>query len=337
MLSARVTEPVYTGLTDKVGYTSTIVNAEQPLTGECSELEPELGRCWEFEQDSTQISDVQGRLFPCLSFWEQVLEAPPQVLECIKVGYKLLPEPYQKPNHKSALINHDFVSQAVADLEQNRCIRKSETVPVVCSPLSIVASSAGKKRLVIDLWYLNEHLLKDSFKYEDLRIAMLLFDKEDFLLKFDLKSGYHHLDIFEPHQSFLGFSWGLDNERKYFVFTVLPFGLASACYVFTKLMRPLIRHWRGQGIRVVLYLDDGIAAIKGRENATKVSKQIQSDLVTAGFIVNEAKLQWSPTRSIVWLGFQIDLEMGQLMVPDFKLQSLLDQIHRATENHSIPA
>ena len=115
-------EPANTGLTVEAT-TSTVVNAaEQPLMeGECSELEPELGRCWEFEQDSTQISDVQGHMFTCLSFWEQVLEAPPPVLECIEVGYKLpllsIPGPYQKPNHKSAQINHDFVSQAISDLE----------------------------------------------------------------------------------------------------------------------------------------------------------------------------------------------------------------------------
>ena len=103
----------------------------------------------------------------------------------IKVGYKLpllsIPEPYQKPNHKSALIDHEFVSQAISDLEKNRCVQKSETVPVVCSPLSVVVSSASKKRLVIDLRYLNGYLLKDSFKYEDLRIAMLMFQKGDYL------------------------------------------------------------------------------------------------------------------------------------------------------------
>ena len=34
-----------------------------------------------------------------------------------------------------------------------------------------------------------------------------MFTKEDFLFKFDLKSGYHHLDIeFEPHKKYLSFT-----------------------------------------------------------------------------------------------------------------------------------
>jgi len=103
-----------------------------------------------------------------------------------------------------------------------------------------------------------------------------------------VKSGYHHLDIFEEHQPFLGFAWILKGVSKYFVFTVLPFGLSSACYVFTKLLRPLIAYWRGQGLKVVLYLDDGIVAVKGEDLEKRVSIQIRNELGKAGFVVNEA-------------------------------------------------
>lgn len=60
------------------------------------------------------------------------------------------------------------------------------------------------------------------------------------MFKFDLKSGYHHVDIFEGSQTYLGFSWNIEGEDKYFVFTVLPFGIAVAPWLFTKLIRPLV-------------------------------------------------------------------------------------------------
>ena len=104
---------------------------------------------------------------------------------------------------------------------------RNQTVPVVCSPLSVVVSNGGKKRLVIDLRYLNGYLLKDSFKYEDLRIAMLMFQKGDYLFSFDLKSGYHHVDIHKHHWQYLGFSWGEGDRLQYYEFKVLPFGLAT--------------------------------------------------------------------------------------------------------------
>ena len=48
---------------------------------------------------------------------------------------------------------------------------------------------------------------KQKFRYEDLRVAMLLFKKGDYSFTFDLKSGYHHVDIAQAHHKYLGFTW----------------------------------------------------------------------------------------------------------------------------------
>ncbi len=56
-------------------------------------------------------------------------------------------------------------------------------------------------------------------------------------------TGYHHVHICHESQKYLGFEW----KGGYYVFTVLPFGLASASYVFSKLLRPVVRHFRSQG------------------------------------------------------------------------------------------
>ena len=63
-----------------------------------------------------------------------------------------------------------------------------------------------------------------------------------FMFKFDMKSGYHHEDIAYPDQQFLEFAWPLDlSIDRFFCFNVLPFGLPSAPYLFTKLFLPLTR------------------------------------------------------------------------------------------------
>ena len=48
------------------------------------------------------------------------------------------------------------------------------------------------------------------------------------------------------------------NGKRYYVFTVLPFGLSTACYVFTKVTRPLLRLWR---VKVVMYIDNGVVVM----------------------------------------------------------------------------
>ena len=67
---------------------------------------------------------VQGRLLANSSFWENELETPLPIVECIKEGYKLLllspPENHVKPNHRSAQQNKELANEAIADLVDNR-------------------------------------------------------------------------------------------------------------------------------------------------------------------------------------------------------------------------
>ena len=179
------------------------------------------------------------------------------------MGYSLpllyTPEHYTSPNHNSVLCNEEFVNEVVAELLHDGCIRKVLAKPHICSPLLIVEKSSGKKHLVINLKYLNLYLWKDRFKYEDIRTALFYFEKEDFMCTFDLKSGDHHVDIHTDSQTYLGFI----RKAEYYVFTVLPFGLATSCYVFTKLLRPVVKYLHAKGTRIVLYIDDGIVTGSG--------------------------------------------------------------------------
>jgi hypothetical protein len=86
------------------------------------------------------------------------------------------------------------------------------------------------------LRYVKNHVYKQTIKFEDWRTVLEFFESRSFFTKFDLKSGYHHWDIFSEHQPYLGFSWKMNGETpSYFMFTVLPFGLTTAPCILTKL------------------------------------------------------------------------------------------------------
>ena len=109
--------------------------------------------------------------------------------------------------------------------------------PVVCSPLSAVHSASKKMRLVIDLRHVNECLWKQKFKYEDM--ALQLMKSGDYMVCFDLKSGYHYIDVHPSHHwTYLGFSWKYEDKERYLVFKVLQFGLATACYALQSCYDP---------------------------------------------------------------------------------------------------
>jgi len=100
-----------------------------------------------------------------------------------------------EPNHESAAREFQFVTEAIEELIACRCVQVVANQPHICSPLSVAVNSSGKRRLVLNLHYLNRFLWKQTCKYEDLQTVMMLFRPEDYMFTFDLKSRYHHLDI----------------------------------------------------------------------------------------------------------------------------------------------
>ena len=307
-----------------------------------------LARChqrdWECEQLGASHPDkvsVKGRLRSHQEFWEEELEASPFALGMVKRGYvlplKSQPPPYSRANQQSARDNTQFVTEAVLELLEKGCIKECSQKPHGCHPLAVVSSASGKLRLVLNLRHLNKFLWTDKFKYEDLKVAMQYFKKGDYLFTFDLKSGYHHVDIIEEHWQYLGFQWECDGVTHYYVFCVLPFGLSTACYAFTKLLRPLVKYWRAQGLRITVYLDDGICVAQGLEAANRASEVVKCTLDRAGFVVNVAKSMLQPAQQGQWLGFQLDLALGELSVPSQKIEALKSLLAQAVKAVDLPA
>jgi hypothetical protein len=60
------------------------------------------------------------------------------------------------------------------------------------------------------------------------------------MFKFDLRNGYYHVNVHGNFQKILAISWEIDEKKTktFFVYTVIAFGLSSAPYLFTKLLRP---------------------------------------------------------------------------------------------------
>ena len=107
-----------------------------------------------------------------------------------------------------------------------RRVKVLDYPPAIVNPLSVSIQSSGTKRLILDLKNLSVKILK----------WLSRFCPRDFicLIKFDLKSGYHHVEIFPDHRGFLAFSWDFGKGViKHFQFAVLLFGLSSAPYLLS--------------------------------------------------------------------------------------------------------
>ena len=254
-------------------------------------------------------------------------------MNMVRFGYRLpfsaLPPPFYAKNNLSSLSHTAFVEESISDLLAKKCILQVYGPPHSVSPLTVSAKRT-KLRLVLDLRHVNNYLFETKFKYENLKRVAEIFETDYYFITFDLKSGYHHVPIHPDHWTYLGFSWTFPTgQTNYYTFIVLPFGLSSACYAFTKLLRPLVEKWRSQGIRTVIYLDDGICGSPSYERTKEISITVRADLDRHGLTINLLKSVLTPTKTGKWLGFIINTSKMTFSVPPEKISILLSMINLA--------
>ena len=134
---------------------------------------------------------------------------------------------------------------------------------------------------------------------------------------------YHHADICLDRQKYLGFASPFSGVVRYYTFAVLPFGLSSACFCFTKLVRPLVRRWRSMGHTSFIYLDDSFGSQPDKCSATAASLIQRKELSSSGLLCNEEKSHWTLMQIGEWLdSISLSFRIPEKKVS--KLKGLLD-------------
>jgi len=253
------------------------------------------------------------------------------VLQWVQGGFPLFwldfsfPAPeFFKPNNREALACSDFVTASISDLLSANAIMKWPSQPTCVSPLNVATKANGKQRLILDLRHVNGYLKIPKFRMDSLLLLPDLADLDDLMFALDLASGYHQVEMDPKYYTYLGFQW----MGQFYVFKVLPFGLASAPWCFTKVMRSISMHLRFRGVRLVNYLDDFLFLVtKARSEAHK--HLVLSTFEAAGLAINYSKSHLQFTRSLTHLGFIVDLDSGCFEVPQERWDNLQQLISDA--------
>ena len=192
----------------------------------------------------------------------------------------------------------------------------------------MVPKASGGWRPVLDLSTLNAFLRNLPFRMEtpaSLRDAM---HPGDWAASIDLRDAYFHLLIHPCDWKWLRFVW----QNKVFQFRALPFGLAPAPWIFTKVTRELCLHVRARGIRLRVYLDDWLVLASSPELCSRHCQQVLRLCRSLGFSLNEEKSDLTPSQQFEFLGMTFDT-LRWLVFPAphriERLQSLLSSLlHR---------
>ena len=287
--------------------------------------------CGEIETDFSSFSDevdVAGSLCrPSSVEFFKKLGAPPYVVDTLTHGHypQLTDEvpQYDKRNNNSYYEHKEFADGEVLKLIKKGRVEIVKEKPFIVNPLS-VAVQRTKLRLILDCSYLNSFVSVPRFKYEDVKDGINYFRKDYYLFKWDLRDGYHQISIHPDFQKYLGFRIHHEGKEVFCQYKVSPFGLKDMPYLYTKIFRVLVRHWRSIGLSTIKYLDDGICFSRTEEEGLEASKHIRSDLWKAGAFWSVKKSLWVPTKQLEWLGVVWDTRDLSIAGAPHRVQKIKD-------------
>ena len=107
---------------------------------------------------------------------------------------------------------------------------------------------------------------------------------------------------------------------------VLVFGLSTAQFLFTKVIRVLIKHWRSLAIRISPFIDDILGGGRSSNEALVISNFIKSQPEESGFLINIDKSLWVPTQQGEKLGYVVYLKRGVFKMPQRRRGSMFAKL-----------
>lgn len=269
------------------------------------------------------MSKTSGRIKFFQKFWEQLTQDN-NILEYV-TGYKIpFAEKVVQINKPKVLtmskteFENLFIS--IQDLIAKGSIQECQPrKDQFISPYFLVDKPNGEKRFILNLKLLNEFIHPPHFKLEDHKTVIKLLSPNCYMACIDLKDAYFLVPIAKEFKKYLRFEF---NEKTY-EFNCLPFGLCTAPFVFTKLMKPVAQLLRSEGLLSVIYLDDILLIANTKELCQENVTRTREVLESLGFILNIEKSCLNPSQQCKFLGFIYNSIEFTVELPQEKREKIL--------------
>ena len=202
------------------------------------------------------------------------------------------------------------------------------TGPLISSPLGFVPKHDGSYRRIHHLSHppgksVNDYIgeASSSITYSTIQHILQRIRQSgqgSILLKRDIKDAFRNIPLAASCQWLLGFSW----RQQYYKERVLPFGLATAPFIFNLFAEAfhwILQSWLGWR-QLEHYLDDFILILPPNTNPQEL-QAIEADYIVVTDILGiprkDSKNECGTTAHI--LGYEINTITGHLLLPQEKV------------------
>ena len=266
---------------------------------------------------------VGGQIKDHLSEWRKI-SGDPWVLGSVTgvtIPFVELPVQDREPHpYRLSAEESEFVDSEVGRMLEKGILEIADPVEgQVISNVFLRPKKDGSFRMILDLTWVNTFVEYEHFKMHSIQTATDMMREGCWMSSIDLKDAYYSVPVTVGQRRFLRFRWG----DQLLQFRVLPNGLACAPRFFTKLLVPIYATLRERGCECFPYIDDSFIVADSAEKCEDTTRQLQGLLENLGFVIHLKKSETTPTKKLVFLGYELDSEVMRISLTKEKEDKLL--------------
>ena len=180
-------------------------------------------------------------------------------------------------------------------------------------------------------------------KLDSIAKVLLYIKKDDYMVKYDDKSGFFQLKLAEFSRNLACFEWG----GHFFRFIGAVFGLPRIPGDFQLINSIGVSYLRTLGVLAFLYLDDRLIIERGlsEQDIQDISKGKKASrgaylctaiMLTLGGFVNRAKSTFIPSKEIQFLGFVLNTAKQTIRIPEDKWEKFCAEALKIINSRQVP-
>ncbi|EIE91896.1 hypothetical protein RO3G_16607 [Rhizopus delemar RA 99-880] len=226
-----------------------------------------------------------------------------------------------------------LIDQAIQDLLSKQAIEpvsdaEVRTTSGFYSSMFVIPKKDSGIRSVFNLKRLNQYLDAPHFKMETIREVALMINPNDYLVSIDLSDAFLHVGLHPELRRFLWLKW----KDQVYQYCTAAFGLSTSPFVFSKVYRPILEHFRSQGYRISAYLYDWILAANTKQLAIQQAQIVVNLLQQLGWLINFKKSALTPTQQLEHLSFVLNTKTMTASLPLKELRDLRRSIKQILDH-----